>query len=110
MVYLIGLGYVLAYAAMGWLLRDHALARSIFGMVGLLVPPIGVCVVILRRRAEWAGCQRLFWDTFAIGVGFWIIAKNKGLLAGSSVATTSRRCRSPSALVTRSPSRLIAAR
>ena len=73
MVYLIGLGYVLAYAAMGWLLRDHALARSIFGMVGLLVPPIGVCVVILRRRAEWAGCQRLFWDTFAIGAGFWII-------------------------------------
>nr|MDP9323540.1 ATP-binding protein [Acidobacteriota bacterium] len=73
MVYLIGLGYVLAYAAMGWLLRDHALARSIFGMVGLLVPPIGVCVVILRRRAEWAGCQRLFFDTFAIGVGFWII-------------------------------------
>jgi PAS domain S-box-containing protein len=72
-VYLIGVGYVLAYAAMGWLLRDHALALSIFGMAGLLLPPIGVCVVILRRRAEWAGCQRLFWDTFAIGVGFWIV-------------------------------------
>jgi PAS domain S-box-containing protein len=72
-VYLIGLGYVLAYAAIGWLLRDRALALSIFGLVGLLLPPIGVCLVILRRRAQWAGCHRLFWDTFAIGVGLWII-------------------------------------
>jgi PAS domain S-box-containing protein len=72
-VYLIGLGYVLAYAALGWLLRGDPRALSMLGAVGLLLPPIGVCVVILRRRAQWAGCQRLFWDTFAIGVGLWII-------------------------------------
>ena len=23
--------------------------------------------------ASWAGCHRLFWDTFAIGVGLWVI-------------------------------------
>ncbi len=69
----IGLGYVLAYAVIGWILRDHALALSIFGNLGLLLPPIGVCAVILHRRARWAGCHRLFWDTFAIGVGLWVI-------------------------------------
>jgi PAS domain S-box-containing protein len=73
-VYLsIGVGYVLAYAAVGWLLRDHALARSIFGNLGLLLPPIAVCAVILRRRSRWAGCHRLFWDTVAIGVALWVI-------------------------------------
>ncbi len=74
MVYLsIGVGYVLGYAAIGWLLRDHALALSIFGDVGLLLPPVGVCAVILQRRRSWSGCQRLFWDTVAIGIGLWII-------------------------------------
>ena len=74
LVYLsIGVGYVLAYAAVGWLLREHPLALSIFGDLGLLVPPIAVCAVILRRRSRWSGCHRLFWDTFAIGVGLWII-------------------------------------
>ena len=74
LVYLsIGFGYVLAYAAIGWLLRDHALALSIFGNLGLLAPPIAVCVAILRRRERWVGSHRLFWDTFAIGVGLWII-------------------------------------
>jgi PAS domain S-box-containing protein len=74
LVYLaIGVGYVLAYAALGWLLRGHALGLSIFGNIGLLLPPIAVCVIIVRRRASWAGCHRLFWDTFAIGVGLWVI-------------------------------------
>ena len=74
MVYLsIGLGYVLGYAAIGWLLRDHALALSIFGDVGLLIPPVVVCAVILHRRGSWRGCQRLFWDAVGIGMALWII-------------------------------------
>ena len=74
LVYLsIGVGYVLVYAAVGWLLRAHPFALSIFGNLGLLLPPIAVCAVILHRRSRWAGCHRLFWDTFAIGVGLWII-------------------------------------
>ncbi len=74
MIYLsLGIGYIAAYVAVGWLLRDHALALSVFGDMGLLVPPLGVCAVILRRRRSWRGCHRLFWDTVAIGVGLWII-------------------------------------
>jgi PAS domain S-box-containing protein len=74
LVYLsIGVAYVLAYAAVGWLLRAHPLALSIFGDIGVVVPVVAVCVVILRCRSRWAGCHRLFWDTFAIGVGLWVI-------------------------------------
>jgi len=69
----IGLGYVVLYVAVGWALRDHALALSLFGNAGLLIPPIAVCVVILRRRRHWAGCHRLFWDIVAISAGLWVI-------------------------------------
>ena len=70
MLYLsIGLGYVLAYAAGGWALRGHPMLLSLFGTIGLMVPPIAVCAILAHRRRQWAGCQRLFWDTFAIGVG-----------------------------------------
>jgi two-component system NtrC family sensor kinase len=73
-VYLsLGVGYILLYAAIGWLLRDQPLALSIFGDVGLLIPPLAVLAAILRRRREWRGCQRLFWDTVAIGLGLWIV-------------------------------------
>jgi PAS domain S-box-containing protein len=69
----LGLGYIVAYVAIGWLLRGHALALSIFGDIGLLIPPLAVCVVILRRRRSWQGCHRLFWDAVAIGMALWII-------------------------------------
>jgi PAS domain S-box-containing protein len=68
----IGVGYVAIYAGVGWALRTHPLALSLFGNVGLLLPPIAVCAIILKRRPHWHGCQRLFWDTFAIGVALWI--------------------------------------
>src|SRR5439155_24425416 len=29
--------------------------------------------IMLRRRSEWAGVQRLFWDTFLLGMVLWII-------------------------------------
>ena len=74
MLYLsIGLGYVLAYAAGGWALRGHPMLLSLFATIGLIVPPITVCAIVAHRRRHWAGCQRLFWDTFAIGVALWII-------------------------------------
>ena len=68
-----GILYVVLYAAGGLLFRGHPLAQSIYGNVGLLVPAIAVCVIILRRRSEWAGVQRLFWDTFLLGMVLWII-------------------------------------
>ena len=74
MAYLtLGVGYILVYAAIGWLLRDQPLALSIFGDIGLLVPALAVSAAILRRRRVWRGCHRLFWDTVAIGVGLWIV-------------------------------------
>jgi PAS domain S-box-containing protein len=69
----IGVGYVLLYAALGWALRGHPLLLSVFGNVGLIVPPLAVCTIVLRRRLRWVGCQRLFWDTFAIAMGLWVI-------------------------------------
>jgi len=73
-VYLaLGVGYILVYPAIGWLLRDQPLALSIFGDIGLLIPPLAVLAAILRRRRVWRGCHRLFWDTVAIGLGLWIV-------------------------------------
>ena len=74
MAYLtLGVGYILLYAAIGWLLRGQPFALSVFGDISLLIPPIAVCTVILRRRRTWRGCQRLFWDTVAIGMGLWVV-------------------------------------
>src|SRR5215208_162789 len=74
MLYLgIGLGYVAVYAAVGWALGGHPFARSLFGNVGLLLPPLSVCAIILRRRRQWAGCHRLFWDTFGVSLGLWMV-------------------------------------
>lgn len=69
----IGLSYLLLYAAGAWLLRAHPFARSIFGHLGLLIPAVTVCVLVVKRREQWRGCQRLFWDAVAVGVGLWIV-------------------------------------
>ena len=69
----IAIGYVIVYACLGWALRDSPLLLSLFGNAGLLAPAVAVCAIVARRRRHWAGCQRLFWDTFAIGIGLWVI-------------------------------------
>ena len=68
-----GVLYVVAYAVLGWVFSGDSRAQSIYGNVGLLLPPIAVCLVILRRRREWAGAQRLFWDAFLIGMTLWTL-------------------------------------
>ena len=30
-------------------------------------------MVIVRRRREWSGCQRLFWDVIAVSMTLWIV-------------------------------------
>jgi PAS domain S-box-containing protein len=69
----IGFGYLIVYLAIGQVLAAHPVARSIYGAVGLLLPATAIAVIIVRRRREWAGCQRLFWDTIAIGMILWSI-------------------------------------
>ena len=68
-----GACYVLVYAVVGWALAGHPAARSAFAAVALIVPPASIFVVVLRRRREWQGGQRLFWDAFAIGMGLWVV-------------------------------------
>ena len=69
----IGVGYLIVYAAIGAALAGFPTARSVYGAFGLLLPAAAVVVTVLRRRREWAGCQRLFWDSIAIGVVLWCI-------------------------------------
>src|SRR5262252_1598477 len=63
-----GVAYSCAYAMVGWLLQDRAVALSWFRAVALLVPPTAGTFVIVRRRQTWTGCQWLFWATIAVGL------------------------------------------
>ena len=69
---LIGLGYVLLYAVAGLLLSSDPLALSLFGNISLVFTAALAPAIVLRRRRQWAGTQRLFWDTVAIGAVLWI--------------------------------------
>jgi PAS domain S-box-containing protein len=69
----IGFAYLIVYVAVGKALEGFPTALSIYGAVGLLLPAASLPVVVLRRRREWRGCQRLFWDTMAIGLVLWSI-------------------------------------
>lgn len=64
--------YIVLYAAIGLLFRGHPFAASVYGNVGLLLPAVAVCVIIARRRREWHGVRRLFWDVFLFGMAVWI--------------------------------------
>jgi two-component system NtrC family sensor kinase len=61
------------YAVTCALLRNHPGALALVANFFLLLPPIATTGAILRRRAEWRGCHRLFWDTFGIGLVLWVI-------------------------------------
>jgi two-component system NtrC family sensor kinase len=62
---------VLVYALLGVIFRGHPRAQSIYGNIGLLLPAIVFCVVVLRRRPQCAGAHRLFWDAFLVGMILW---------------------------------------
>jgi PAS domain S-box-containing protein len=70
---LIGVGYIAVYAALGWALRAHPFARSVFGNIGVMVPAMAVVAIVLWRRRLWAGRQRLFWEVMAIGMAVWTV-------------------------------------
>jgi PAS domain S-box-containing protein len=68
-----GILYVGVYMLLAVVFRDHRLAQAIFGNVGLLAPPLTFCIIIVRRRSEWRGVQRLFWDTCLLGMVMWSV-------------------------------------
>jgi PAS domain S-box-containing protein len=63
--------YVIVYVAAALPLRGHPLAESVYSDIALLLPALAVCVLIARRRREWLGAQRLFWDAFLLGMLVW---------------------------------------
>ncbi len=65
--------YLILYSAAGAALTRFPTLLSIYGAAGLLLPAASVAAVIYARRREWSGCQRLFWDTIAIGMILWCI-------------------------------------
>ena len=69
----IGIGYLIVYTAIGRSLASYPTALSIYGAIGLLLPALSVPAIVIRRRRQWSGCQRLFWDTIAIGMVLWCI-------------------------------------
>ncbi len=69
----LGLALFLAYSVAGWARQESSLALSIFGNVCLIASAALVPIVILRRRREWAGSQRLFWDVIGVAMTLWII-------------------------------------
>jgi PAS domain S-box-containing protein len=68
-----GILYVGVYLLIDLALRGHDTAHSIFASVGLLIPALALCFVIVRRLSEWRGAQRLFWEACLIGIGLWSI-------------------------------------
>jgi len=63
----------LCYAAAAATLNPTGTARSLFGNAAIVCAAALVVVAIRRRRDQWSGCQRLFWDTFAAGMCVWLL-------------------------------------
>ena len=76
MVYLLdGILYVAVYLGAGALLAEYSLARILVATTMQLALAGSVVVVVLRRRHEWEGTQRMFWDAFAAGLAMWCIGE-----------------------------------
>src|SRR5262245_12542628 len=67
------LAFPVVYGLAGWALGGYPFAQSLLGNVVLLTTAATVVITIWMRRRSWAGCQRLFWDVYAIGMAFWFL-------------------------------------
>jgi PAS domain S-box-containing protein len=68
-----GLAFLVLYLLAGAVLEPDGLALSIFGNLAIVSAAALALFSILRRRHDWVGCQRLFWDTIAAGMGIWLL-------------------------------------
>lgn len=74
MPYLIlGIAYIAVYLGAGALLGGYPLARTVVANTLLVLLAASTWVVVLRRRREWEGTHRLFWDAFAAGMAMWCV-------------------------------------
>jgi len=70
-----GILYVVVYLVTGALLAGYPHVRTVVANTLLLGLAASVCGVILYRRRSWDGTQRLFWDTFGVGMALWCIGE-----------------------------------
>jgi PAS domain S-box-containing protein len=68
-----GLVFIAGYASISWFLRERTFALSLFGNAILVWSASIVVAVTIRRRREWVGCQRLFWDVIGISMMLWMV-------------------------------------
>jgi PAS domain S-box-containing protein len=68
-----GILYTAVYLGAGALLGGYPSVRTVVANTLLLILAGSVCAVVLRRRREWEGTHRLFWDAFAAGMAMWCI-------------------------------------
>ena len=68
---MMALAFAVLYGLAGWALSANPFTQSLLGNVVLLGTAATVVVTIWMRRRSWTGCQRLFWDVYAIGMAFW---------------------------------------
>jgi two-component system NtrC family sensor kinase len=67
--------YTLIYLAAGVGLSAYPHVRIIVADTLLIVLVLAICVVIFRRRREWEGTHRLFWDAVAAGYLLWCVGE-----------------------------------
>ncbi len=71
-----GLSYSAAYVAIVVALDSHTTARLVAGNIGLLLPPLVTLAVIVHRRNDWAGRERVFWGAMAAWAGLWFVGQS----------------------------------
>ncbi|HEY2432732.1 MAG TPA: PAS domain S-box protein [Vicinamibacterales bacterium] len=67
--------YTLVYLAAGVGLAAYPLVRIVVADALLILLVLTVCAVIFRRRRDWEGTHRLFWDAAAAGFLLWCIGE-----------------------------------
>jgi PAS domain S-box-containing protein len=70
-----GIVYSAVYLASGVALDGHPSIRTIVANSLLTGLVLGICLVVVRRRREWEGTHRLFWDAIAAGSLMWCVGE-----------------------------------
>ena len=70
-----GILYLVVYLGAGALLKSYPHAQSAVANGLLLALALAFCLVVLYRRRQWQGAQRLFWDAFAVGMALWCVGQ-----------------------------------
>ena len=65
---MLGFGYVVVYVVAEQWLLDVAAIGIWFRTMAFVAPPVLAVSAIVARRADWQGCQGVFWGTVGIGL------------------------------------------